>query len=421
LDVVLRGAGPGIMHRLRSLEWLIRENCQQERGQQMTRHSLVAVGACLLLGMACWPGLAGPTGRARAAEPVWVRWDPSSNTASVTIQAAYNEVGSGFNFDGYNMGHLTIIVPLRAKVVVDFTNRSDVPHSVVITAYNLRSSVGPFPPAFPGASIPNPSAGVANLKVPEVFSFTASKVGTYAMVCGVPGHAVGGMWDVFQVANVATASEETTGTGSTGAPIMTMPIPGDGVTGAVEGTVTDATSGKPIAHAFMVLGWTTLKRVGETDASGHYRIDHVQPVSLTDAYGFAEGYVYYHGHPIPIKAGQVTEYSFAMPRETFPKDLLPTVTGATISMTAAKAGDTVTFSAHIRPGKGGPLSAEEFAVDGPLSVSVLLAHVGSDVYRGTWQVPAGVTPGTYDFAFFGAMENCLENQPYQHVTLKITG
>jgi hypothetical protein len=358
---------------------------------------------------------------ARAAEPVWVRWDPASKTANLTITAAYNQVGSGFNFDGYNLGHLTITVPLGAKVVASYTNRSDVPHSAVITSYALRNQVGPFPPAFPGSASPNPSAGIAKLKVPQVFSFTAGKVGTYAIVCGVPGHAVGGMWDVLKVAKVDTATQVTAGAGSTGAPVITMPIPGDGTMGAVEGTVTDATSGKPIAHAFVVVGWTTLKRVGETDASGHYRIDHVKTVSLTDAYGFAEGYVYYHGHPIPIKAGQVTEYTFKMPRQTFPKDLLPTVTGATVSKSTARAGESVTFQAHITPGKGGPMSAETFAVNGPLGTSVLLLHVGGDTYRGTWQVPAGTKPGSYDFAFFGAMENCLENQPYQHVTLAIAG
>ena len=55
---------------------------------------------------------------------------------------------------------------------------------------------------------------------------------------------------------------------------------------------------------------------GETDATGHYRINNVEPISLTDAYGFSEGYVYYHGHPVPIKAGMVTTYSFQIPRQT---------------------------------------------------------------------------------------------------------
>jgi plastocyanin len=390
----------------------------------MERRSRAALGVCALLSMALWPSagaVSSQAGPAHAAEPVWVRWDPTSKTANLTIAANYNEVGAGFNFDGYRVGQLTITVPLGAKVVVAYTNRSDVPHSVVITSYALRNKVGPFPPAFPGSSSPDPTAGIAKLKVPQIFTFTASKVGTYAILCGVPGHAIGGMWDVFKVANVATATQQTAGSGSTGGQVVTRPITGGGATGALEGTITDATTGKPIAGAYVVLGWTTLKRVGESDAMGHYHIDNVKPIPLTDAYGFAEGYVYYHGHPIPIKAGQVTEYSFKMPRQTFPKNLLPTFSGAAISQTTARAGDTVTFSAHVNPGKGGPMSAEDFAVNGPLGISVLLQHGGGDVYRGTWQVPAGTKPGTYDFAFFGAMENCLENAPYQHMTLTISG
>jgi uncharacterized cupredoxin-like copper-binding protein len=33
----------------------------------------------------------------------------------------------------------------------------------------------------------------------------AGKVGTYAILCAVPGHAVMGMWDVFQVVKSGAA------------------------------------------------------------------------------------------------------------------------------------------------------------------------------------------------------------------------
>jgi sulfocyanin len=385
----------------------------------MHRRVLCTIALCGTLAL---PALAaqslGARAQSAAAAPVFVRWDPSTNTANLTITAAYNQDNAGFNFDGYHAGAMTITIPTGAKVTVDFTNKASLPHSVVITPYASRTAAGNFPLAFPGSSSANPGTGAASVKTAQTFSFKASKAGTYAIVCGVPGHAIGGMWDVLKVASVSTATLDTgAGLGST-ATVFT-PIPGGGAMGAMEGDVTDATTGKPVAHAYVVLGWTTLKRVGETDARGHFRIDNVKPISLTDAYGFAEGYVYYHGHPIPIKAGQATTYSFKMPRQTFPDDLLPHMTGATISTMHAKVGDTVTFSAHIQPGKGGPLSAEEFAVNGPLGHSVLLLHAGGDLYRGTWQIPAGTKAGTYRFAFFGAMENCLENKPYGYASLVI--
>jgi uncharacterized cupredoxin-like copper-binding protein len=31
------------------------------------------------------------------------------------------------------------------------------------------------------------------------FNFVPNKAGKYAIVCAVPGHAAGGMWDVFMV------------------------------------------------------------------------------------------------------------------------------------------------------------------------------------------------------------------------------
>lgn len=335
----------------------------------------------------------------------------------MTLVAAYNGANGFFNFDGYATGHLTITVPVGAKVVVSFTNKAGLPHSAIVTPFASHTLPGNFPLAFPGASTPNPSAGAASVKVPQVFTFTAGKAGQYAIVCGVPGHALGGMWDRLNVANVPVASQdiaETAPTTSSG-PIIKS---GNNL-GALAGVVTDASTGKPLPHVMVVLGWTTLTRVGETDATGHYRINNVTPVSAVDAYGFADGYVYYHGHAVAIKSGQVTTYSFQMPRSTFPTALLPVLTAATISTASAKAGDTVTFEAHITPGKQGPLSAENFALNATLSHSVLLQHVGSNTYRGTWKIPAGTKPGTYVFSFIATMENCLENHPYQHVSLTI--
>jgi sulfocyanin len=387
----------------------------------MAQRILVAFTLSTLLTFSVLPALSSHPAHATVrsgAEPQWVQWDAGSKTANLTLVAAYDGTNGFFNFDGYATGHLTITVPLGAKVVVSFTNKASLPHSVVITPFTSHTLPGNFPPAFPGASTPNPAAGAAKVKVPQVFSFTASKAGQYAIVCGVPGHALGGMWDRLNVANVPVATQDIAETAptTTSGPIIKT---GNNL-GALAGMVTDASTGKPLAHAMIILGWTTLTRVGETDGTGHYRIDNVSPVAAVDAYGFADGYVYYHGHPVAIKSGLVTTYSFQMARSTFPTKLLPILTDATISPTTAKPGATVTFAAHITPGQQGPLSAENFAVSAILSHSVLLQHVGSNTYRGTWQIPTGTKPGTYVFSFIATMENCLENQPYQHISLTVT-
>jgi len=377
------------------------------------------LGAGGLLAGAAVPTASLPAHAATpAASQTWVQWDGAHKTAHLTLVAAYNQNNGGFNFDGYNLGHLSITIPLGAKVVVAYTNKGALPHSAVITPFASHALAGNFPLAFKGSASPNPSSGVANLSTPQVFSFIASKAGAYAIVCGVPGHAIGGMWDRLIVAKASVASQQIAGAAPASAGSGTSASSGNNL-GAMEGMVTDASTGKPLPHVYVVLGWTTLKRVGETDAKGHYRIDNVKPISLTDAYGFAEGYVYYHGHPVPIKAGKVTTYSFAMPRDTFAKNLLPQLTDARLSTTTAKPGATVTFQAHITPGKNGPLSAENFAVNSQMGHSVLLTKVGSTTYRGSWRIPTDTKPGAYQFIFIATMQNCLENAPYERLTLTV--
>ena len=125
----------------------------------MSPRMFATIGAGALLIIASVPALATRPARAGSAnaDPVWARWDPSTKTASLTITAAYNQVGSGFNFDGYNNGGLTISVPTGAKVVVSYTNRAAVSHSVVITPFAKHSLVGNFPLAFPAPPVPTPA------------------------------------------------------------------------------------------------------------------------------------------------------------------------------------------------------------------------------------------------------------------------
>jgi plastocyanin len=89
-------------------------------------------------------------------------------------------------------------VPVGYHVDVTFSNNAGIPHSALITPYADKSKTSNFPLAFPGASTTNPTSGTAKGQT-EHFSFVASKAGTYALVCGVPGHVAAGMWDVFKV------------------------------------------------------------------------------------------------------------------------------------------------------------------------------------------------------------------------------
>lgn len=122
----------------------------------------------------------------------------NGHSVTLTLIAAYNNNVAGFNFDGDGNGKLVVSVPAGYSVNVVFSNKSATPHSALFTQFSKHTSTGPFPLAFKGASSPNASSGVASGKT-QKFSFVASKSGTYALVCAVPGHDAAGMWDTFKV------------------------------------------------------------------------------------------------------------------------------------------------------------------------------------------------------------------------------
>ena len=128
----------------------------------------------------------------------WLTVNAGAHTATVTLVAGATNALGGFNFNGYGNGQMVMTIPVGSVVTVIFTNKSAIPHSAVITAYSNRMSTSVMTPAFSGANTPNPTSGTPNGQTVS-FTFVASTVGTYAIVCGVPGHAVAGMWDVLKV------------------------------------------------------------------------------------------------------------------------------------------------------------------------------------------------------------------------------
>jgi mono/diheme cytochrome c family protein len=128
----------------------------------------------------------------------FLSWNTSTHSATLTLVAGATNAIAGFNFNGYGKGQMVISVPVGYHVNVIFSNHGTIPHSAMITLYADRSVATSFPLVFPGASTTNPISGTP-AGGSQQFSFVASKVGMYALVCAVPGHAISGMWDVFKV------------------------------------------------------------------------------------------------------------------------------------------------------------------------------------------------------------------------------
>jgi sulfocyanin len=162
---------------------------------EFSRHGLYALAGAIALSLAL-PGVPAAAAHRPAGTPRWLV--VSGRTVTLTLTAAYTNVGSGFNFNGDARGKMIVSVPVGYKVNVIFSNKSTIPHSAVVTAYSKRTAARGFTPAFRGAQSPNPTSGIAK-GTTQHFTFTANKVGTYAIVCAVPSHAIAGMWDVFKV------------------------------------------------------------------------------------------------------------------------------------------------------------------------------------------------------------------------------
>ena len=167
---------------------------------QFSRHGMYALAGATALALAL-PCLPTAAAHRPAGTPRWLV--VNGRTVTLTLIAGYK--GGGFDFDGDSNGKMVISVPAGYTVNVTFSNRGAAPHSAVFTLYNKRNSPSGFPLAFHGAASKNPNNGITK-GITQRFSFVANKPGRYALVCGVPGHAAAGMWDVFQVTRGGKAS-----------------------------------------------------------------------------------------------------------------------------------------------------------------------------------------------------------------------
>ena len=139
---------------------------------------------------------AGCGAQARHAKPLsgWLSYDSARKTATITVIPGYNDAYGGFNFNGYAKGQVEVVVPVGWKVTVRCVNTGlGERHSCAIVA-----GAGATRPAFPGASLPDPSGGVAHGRSAS-FSFTVGGPGVYRIASLVPDQERAGMWDVLEV------------------------------------------------------------------------------------------------------------------------------------------------------------------------------------------------------------------------------
>jgi hypothetical protein len=117
----------------------------------------------------------------------WVTYDAASNTVTFKLEAG------PFSFNGFTNGGATLTVPPKSTVVMNFVQNDGTPHSA-----EVASGEGPLPNAGGDPAIPRAYTNKVVEGLPQfakdVIRFPAPESGSYRIICGVPGHALSGMW-----------------------------------------------------------------------------------------------------------------------------------------------------------------------------------------------------------------------------------
>jgi plastocyanin len=129
---------------------------------------------------------------APAAADSFLKFDAATNTVTFEL------VAGPFDFNGYTAGGATLTVPPGSNNVINFVQNDGTPHSA-----EIASGSGPVPntggePAIPRAYTNKLIEGLPQ-GATDVLKFTAPDSGSYRIICGVPGHALSGMWIWYKV------------------------------------------------------------------------------------------------------------------------------------------------------------------------------------------------------------------------------
>lgn len=149
-------------------------------------------------------GLALTISSASAAN--YVSNNAASKTATIVVDANQGNVGGGLNFNGVQKAAKRFTIPAGWNVVMQFKNLGAFGHSaVVVKGTTPPASVTEKSAAFPGAATKMVMQGLGQNMTDNV-KFKASTAGSYLIVCGVPGHALGGQYLGLKVVAGAKAA-----------------------------------------------------------------------------------------------------------------------------------------------------------------------------------------------------------------------
>jgi hypothetical protein len=134
------------------------------------------------------------TGPGTPPDPkTYLRVDPATRTAVVTLVAGHPASDFQFNYDGYGSGSLVITIPVGWQVTVQCENHGTVPNSCAVVAGSRDAQ-----PMEPGWSTPDPQRGLDPGQSAS-FVFSPLQTGSYRIASLAGGNEASGMWADLEV------------------------------------------------------------------------------------------------------------------------------------------------------------------------------------------------------------------------------
>ncbi len=131
----------------------------------------------------------------QSIDPKWMAFDSVTRRVTFALTAGLTPFNGALNFNGFRDGEMTLVVPTRWTVVVNFENHDGMlPHSAEVILDDGQTPLRPVGPAIQRAYTRDVETGVAAGGGKDVMRFTATPAGDYRFYCAVPGHGAAGMW-----------------------------------------------------------------------------------------------------------------------------------------------------------------------------------------------------------------------------------
>jgi Sulfocyanin (SoxE) domain len=136
--------------------------------------------------------------------PPWVAVDPATQTVTLTLEVARPAGAASAHINGEHDGSVQVVVPRGWTVQWRWKNLDEsAPHSLVVMVEREKLPMEGGRPSFTNAMSRSVTSGLPAGGTDNT-TFVAEDAGWYWVLCGVPGHAIGGEWIGLKVDPAAT-------------------------------------------------------------------------------------------------------------------------------------------------------------------------------------------------------------------------